>query len=121
MDAREGVKALISSRMADLHALAQALIDRETLTAEQIHTVLATGQLPDVPPSGGGGGGSGAEPGSGGAGGGGGSGGEDRKVRCGGALARTRTAAVPVVSSPGLASEEEGGAERDGGGVGREG
>jgi hypothetical protein len=41
VDARQGVMTLMTSRLPDLHALAGALLEHETLTADQIRDVLA--------------------------------------------------------------------------------
>lgn len=40
VEARESVKALLTARLADLHALAGALIEHETLTSADIDAVL---------------------------------------------------------------------------------
>jgi ATP-dependent metalloprotease len=77
-EAREGVKRLLSERLPELHAVAGALLDRETLTADDLDAVIRGEQLPPlppvVPPPGAGGGG-----GGGGGGAGGGSGGDGKK------------------------------------------
>lgn len=47
VDARESVTALLHERQADLHSLAHALLDHETLTASDINRVLAGESLGD--------------------------------------------------------------------------
>ncbi|GLC41713.1 hypothetical protein PLESTB_000685100 [Pleodorina starrii] len=58
-EAKEAVRALLTERMQDLRTLAEALLDRETLTREEINSLLQQGdqQTPPPPGSGGGGGG----------------------------------------------------------------
>ncbi|KAL6745182.1 P-loop containing nucleoside triphosphate hydrolase protein [Haematococcus lacustris] len=53
VEARDGVRALLRSRLPELHCLAQALQERETLTAEQIREVMAGEQLPGAGADGG--------------------------------------------------------------------
>ncbi|GLI67631.1 hypothetical protein VaNZ11_011879 [Volvox africanus] len=53
-DAKEAVRALLADRMQDLTALAEALLDRETLTRDEINTLLQQRDQ-QTPPSGGGG------------------------------------------------------------------
>ncbi|GIL57193.1 hypothetical protein Vafri_12491, partial [Volvox africanus] len=53
-DAKESVRALLADRMQDLTVLAEALLDRETLTRDEINTLLQQGDQ-QTPPSGGGG------------------------------------------------------------------
>lgn len=45
VDARERVKLLLTSKLPDLHSLAQALIEHETLTSSDIDRVLL-GEFP---------------------------------------------------------------------------
>jgi ATP-dependent metalloprotease len=43
VEARERVRTLLTDKLQDLHSLAGALLDRETLTSAEIHDVLAGG------------------------------------------------------------------------------
>ena len=63
--AREGVRALLNERVSELHTIAGALIDKETLTADQITTLLAAvaGEQGDAGSSAGGGSGGDKQPG----------------------------------------------------------
>ncbi|EFJ46511.1 hypothetical protein VOLCADRAFT_105496 [Volvox carteri f. nagariensis] len=73
-DAKEVVRALLLERMQDLTTLAEALLDKETLTREEINSLLQQGDQQTPPPQTPGGGG-----GGGGSGGGGGGGRRDRE------------------------------------------
>ncbi len=42
-------KLLLQNKMESLHLLAQALLERETLTGEEIKIVLEGGTLPEIP------------------------------------------------------------------------
>ncbi|GIM07357.1 hypothetical protein Vretimale_11524, partial [Volvox reticuliferus] len=53
-EAKGAVRALLTDRMQDLTVLAEALLDRETLTRDEINTLLQQGDQ-QTPPSGGGG------------------------------------------------------------------
>jgi len=76
-EARDAVRAMLRERLPELHAVAGALLDRETLTADDIDAVMRGEQLPPLPPvaappppaAAGGGGGGGGGAGASGAGG----------------------------------------------------
>lgn len=47
VEAREKVRGLLTDKLQDLHSLAGALLDKETLTASEIQAVLAGSRAPD--------------------------------------------------------------------------